>query len=580
MALTGNEVLQVQGIAANGMPAATTETTTTGAIAALASAAFGSDVVTSISTVGNGTLTAAALVGGVINRTGPVAAFTDTTATAALIYAQAGSVTGSFYTMIRNTTAFVQTLSAGVGVTLPANVIIPANSVGTYLVTIASAVATTFTQIETVPITSETLEVVTALSTVGAGTITAAGIAGKITARSGPVAAFTDTTATADLIIAAVPNASIGTSWEYIYYNTTAFTATIAGGAGVTPSRYTLIPANSWVRYLVTYTAASTITMVGIEIGSNIVDVPEVITTLSTVGAGTITAAGIAGGVTSRTGSQSATPFTDTTDTATAIIAAKPNAAISQSWEYTYQNTTNAVATLTGGAGVTVSGITAVNAGYTARYLVTYTAASTITMVGFSSGQSLASTQQTATFAGSTSGTTILKASATAGSTTQTLPAVSGVVASTSGTNLFIADITKCTAPVTKNANITYANVTGLSQTVVPGTYAFVCKLPSTVASGTGGIKYAFNYTTTVLTSIEATGRGMTASAIAVQHTTTTTTQTDLFTQAAVVIYTEITGSMVVSTGGTIDLQMAQNTSNASDTVALLGGTMEFVRIA
>lgn len=173
---------------------------------------------------------------------------------------------------------------------------------------------------------------------------------------------------------------------------------------------------------------------------------------------------------------------------------------------------------------------------------------------------------------------TALNSSAT--NYTTSVPAVTGVLATTTGANLFYADITRCSSALTKNANTTYANITGLSQTVVPGTYMFVCRLPSTVANGTGGIKYAFNYTTTALTSIEATSRGMTATAIATQHTTTTTTQTDLFTQAAVVLYTEIVGSMVVSTGGTIDLQMAQNTSDGSNTVALVGGTMQFVRIA
>lgn len=138
----------------------------------------------------------------------------------------------------------------------------------------------------------------------------------------------------------------------------------------------------------------------------------------------------------------------------------------------------------------------------------------------------------------------------------------------------------RTSASVTKNASATYANVTGLSQTVVAGTYEFVCYLPSTVASGTGGIKYAFNYTTTALSAIEVTGRGYTASAVAVQHTTTTTTQTDLYTEAAVVIFVEITGTMVVTTGGTVDLQVAQNTSNASNTIALLGGSMTFKRIA
>jgi hypothetical protein len=138
----------------------------------------------------------------------------------------------------------------------------------------------------------------------------------------------------------------------------------------------------------------------------------------------------------------------------------------------------------------------------------------------------------------------------------------------------------KTSSAVTANATTTYANVTGLTFTVVPGTYKFTMMLPSTVANGTGGIKYAFNYTGTVLSSIESTARGYTASAVAVQHTTTTTTQTDLFTQAAVVIFVEIEGTMVVTTGGQIDVQMAQNTSNASNTVALVGGTLQMTRIS
>lgn len=138
----------------------------------------------------------------------------------------------------------------------------------------------------------------------------------------------------------------------------------------------------------------------------------------------------------------------------------------------------------------------------------------------------------------------------------------------------------KTSAAVTVNGSAAYVNVTGLTFTVVPGTYKFTLMLPSTVASGTGGIKYAFNYTTTVLSSLEATAQGYTASAVAVQHTTTTTTQTDLFTQAAVVIFTEVEGTMVVTTGGTIDVQVSQNTSNGSNTIALVGGTMQMVRIS
>lgn len=140
--------------------------------------------------------------------------------------------------------------------------------------------------------------------------------------------------------------------------------------------------------------------------------------------------------------------------------------------------------------------------------------------------------------------------------------------------------IVRTSAAVTKNGSAAYANVTGLSYVVVPGTYDFELELPSTVASGTGGIKYAFNYTTAVLSALQAAATGFTASAVDVQNTTSTTAQADLFTQAAVVILTRIKGTMVVTTGGTIDVQMAQNTSNGSNTVALIGGSARFTRIA
>lgn len=138
----------------------------------------------------------------------------------------------------------------------------------------------------------------------------------------------------------------------------------------------------------------------------------------------------------------------------------------------------------------------------------------------------------------------------------------------------------RASAALTANASATYANIVGLSANLGPGTYRFRAVLPSTVASGTGGIKYAFNYSNGLtLSVIEATGMGFTASAVAVQHTTTTTTQTDLFTQAAVVIMTILVGTFVVSAAGTIAVQMAQNTSNASNTVALLGGSLELALI-
>lgn len=109
-----------------------------------------------------------------------------------------------------------------------------------------------------------------------------------------------------------------------------------------------------------------------------------VITALNTVGAGTITAAGIIGKITARGGAQSNTAFTDTTDTAAAIIAAlPPGSPIGSSFIYTYENTTDANATIQGGVGVTVSGITSVKGKSQVMFLVTYSAAGAVTVAGF-----------------------------------------------------------------------------------------------------------------------------------------------------------------------------------------------------
>lgn len=279
MALNGNEILYVQGIAENGKPAATTERTTTGAIAALASTESSPFISTPIATVGNGVLTAAGLVGGQILRTGPTGNYTDTTASAAqIVAALPGFIAGeTFSTLIKNATAFTQTLQAGGGITLPTTVIIPPFSVANYIIAVNTATTATFTHIDTTPISTGayyTAPSITSLNTVGNGTILAANFVGGYTARSGSQSGtpFTDTTDIATAILAA--NASlvnkIGTAVPYFYANTTNALATLQGGTGVTVSGVTTVPAGMVAYYLLTYTAAATITMVGIGLTNNI----------------------------------------------------------------------------------------------------------------------------------------------------------------------------------------------------------------------------------------------------------------------------------------------------------------------
>lgn len=264
--LSGNETLRAFGVSGNGMPSGEDFYLTTAQIAALASN-FSNDSPTSVTATTGTTLTAAQLLTGLLNRSGPTANFTDTTDTSANIAATT-AVGSSFYIDIKNATAFTQTLAGGTGVTFSSGNIIPANSIAEFLVVVTSASAVVFNHVFTTAIADKTLMVATALSTVGAGVITGAGIAGTITSRSGAqsAAAFTDTTDTAANIIAAQPNAHIGDSWFYIYQNTTNAPATITGGMGVTVSGVTLVPANSSAEYLVTYTAAATITMVGLGV--------------------------------------------------------------------------------------------------------------------------------------------------------------------------------------------------------------------------------------------------------------------------------------------------------------------------
>lgn len=227
---------------------------------------------TSITTVGNGTLTAAAILGGLITRTGPTVAFTDTTDSAAnLVTALGGFQAGqAFQVQIKNATAFTQTIGAGANVTLPGSVLIPPYSVAQYLGTVggtAAAPTVTLLHVDTNPINTrgevaapQTL----ALTTVGAGTITAAGIAAGYTTRGGTQSAvFTDTTDIATALVAAINAISTtdGSSAEWTYVNNTVFPATLQGGTGVTFVGATVVPANSWAKYIVSRTSATAVVL-------------------------------------------------------------------------------------------------------------------------------------------------------------------------------------------------------------------------------------------------------------------------------------------------------------------------------
>lgn len=109
----------------------------------------------------------------------------------------------------------------------------------------------------------------TAITTVGAGVLTAAAIIGGYITRSGPVGAFADTTDTATNIIGnlrGLGNVATNMTWVLVYINTTALVGTITTDGTVTlssnPGATLACPANSQTEILVTCVpAAGTVAM-------------------------------------------------------------------------------------------------------------------------------------------------------------------------------------------------------------------------------------------------------------------------------------------------------------------------------
>lgn len=300
------------------------------------------------------------------------------------------------------------------------------------------------------------------------------------------------------------------------------------------------------------------------------------LTTLATNGNGTLLAAAINGGLINRT--TVAAPFTDTTDTAAAIIAGNPTglSKIGASFIFIYANNSTGIATLTGGVGVTVSGVTLLAPGQIAQYLVTYTATATLTMVGLGTTEISA---QNAVFLGSSTGFATLNAGAAAAGV-QSLPPVTGVLASTSGADLYVADIYRCTTIQTANANTTPATVTGLVGAVAIGTYRIRLVLYVTIASGTAGIAITGLLTTAVLGVGDFVTKAFLAATMTTAAATSVGSPISLYTAAAIPIEINVEGTFTVTTAGTLTIQMCQNTSNASNSSVNVGSYMELVRIA
>lgn len=228
---------------------------------------------TAIATVGAGTLTAAALLGGFITRTGSVAAYSDTTSNGTLLDSALGTdaITGFSRTIqIKNGVGFAETILGGVGVTVSGRVVIPGNSVGTFLLTrtgtatytlvgISAVAQGTFDQQSFVATPDDgTTQTLTAAMIVGGNLTYHVSVGGTTPSLTLPLASAVDT---------ALPDLKTGQSFTLRIINTNSGNTTIVTNTGWTLSGGTLVLAtNTWKEFVITKTGTATYT--GVNVGS------------------------------------------------------------------------------------------------------------------------------------------------------------------------------------------------------------------------------------------------------------------------------------------------------------------------
>lgn len=143
------------------------------------------------------------------------------------------------------------------------------------------------------------------------------------------------------------------------------------------------------------------------------------------------------------------------------------------------------------------------------------------------------------------------------------------------------SDVSLCTTQLDLTSSVTLTNVAGMvTGNLDVGTYRFRI-YASTTATANTGISLALKWgTASMITSAQYTSRAFTASGVVVTKGTTATDAALLLDSAAgVVIEGDITGVIVVAKSGTLQLQMAQHTSNSDTTSVLANSLMEFIAI-
>lgn len=237
------------------------------------SAISAGEVNTSITTAGAGTLTAAAIIGGVTTRSGPTAVYTDTTDTAALIQAAwpGGAVGSSLEVTIKNTVPFAATLAGGTGVTLAGQTVIPALCVGRFLIVWTGVSALTMTGLSVGALTSlpnakyGTLNATT--GSLAAGALTGARSVYLLSTNATPGAQLVRTAAQ---MLADLPNGQVGQTWTARVLNSGAgvFTLTTDAGSTVTMTGTMTVAQNTWRDFMISIDTATTATVQALGAGT------------------------------------------------------------------------------------------------------------------------------------------------------------------------------------------------------------------------------------------------------------------------------------------------------------------------
>ena len=229
----------------------------------------------------------------------------------------------------------------------------------------------------------------TAITTVGAGTLTAAGIVGQLITRSGSTAAFTDTTATAAGIVAAITDPVVGQAFWLTIKNTTAFAETLAGGVGVTLAGNLIIPGLTWARFLVKLTSLTAVAITFVE-GGPLIPLPYAKYSTAAIAAlSTMAVGGLSGAQIVNLSLTTVNPSGISLPTPAQLFAAVPNASAGLSYALNIRNDSDASNTFHFGglALTTLTGVTTNQlAGITQNLVVTFNTATDMTIAGM--GQS------------------------------------------------------------------------------------------------------------------------------------------------------------------------------------------------